>query len=180
MINRWKQIPAGMTPGGTPMYVCANCGKSEHLYGVEFPRRKVLCKECGSLNFYPWEKVEDIDMEKVSDGCHTFESLYHQRAVLFATIVNQNQDKAWKSYKHEDGELCFGGGWFIVGVDTPEGSYTYHYENKYWDLFKCKELPYGKHWDGHTDKDVIRLLSLGSYEDMKEQEWAQKTDKLPF
>ena len=86
--------------------------------------------------------------------------MYYQRCILFATIVKQNSDKAWKSYKHEDGELCFGGGWFIVGIDTPEGSYTYHYENKYWDLFECQELECSKHWDGHTDKDVGRLLSL--------------------
>lgn len=103
-------------------------------------------------------KLEDIG--DFSDGYHTFNDLYTQRAVLFATIVNQNLDKAWKSRKHEDGEPCFGGGWFIVGIDTPVGSYTYHYENKYWDVYKCVELPVAKHWDGHTDKDVWRLLTL--------------------
>lgn len=97
---------------------------------------------------------------ELSDGYHTFNDLYYQRCILFATIVNTYSKLAWKSYRHENGELCFGGGWFIVGIDTPEGSYTYHYENKYWDLFNCEELVYGKHWDGHTDKDVTRLLSL--------------------
>ena len=63
-------------------------------------------------------------------------------------------------YRGCDSKLCFGGGWFIVGIDTPEGSYTYHYENKYFDLFDCEILDYGKHWDGHTEKDVTRLLSL--------------------
>lgn len=102
------------------------------------------------------------DMWEVSDGYHTFNQLYHQRAVLFATIVNQNKDKAWKSFKHFDGKYCFdsNGEWFIVGVDTPQGSYTYHYEKKYWDMFDCKELQCGKEWDGHTDEDVTRLLSL--------------------
>lgn len=100
------------------------------------------------------------DIGEFSDGYHTFNSLYHQRAILFATIVNQNKERSWKSIRHEDGELCFGGGWFIVGVDTPEGSYTYHYENKYWDMFHCNALEYGKHWDGHTEEDVTRLLSL--------------------
>lgn len=102
------------------------------------------------------------DMGEVSDGYHTFNQLYHQRAVLFATIVNQNKDKAWKSWKHEDGKFCFdkGGEWFIVGIDTPEGSYTYHYEQTYWDMFDCEELDRGKHWDGHTEEDVTRLLSL--------------------
>lgn len=100
------------------------------------------------------------DISDLSDGYHTFKQLYYQRMMLFATLVKQNRDKAWKSLRHEDGELCFGGGWFIVGIDTPEGSYTYHCENKYFDLFDCEILDYGKHWDGHTEKDVIRLLSL--------------------
>lgn len=117
----------------------------------------------------------EIDLGEISDGYHTFNELYHQRAILFATIVNQNSDRAWKSYKHEDGKYCFdkNGEWFIVGIDTPQGSYTYHYEKKYWDVFKCKELECGKHWDGHTEKDVIRLLSLradGNIE-QKQQEY---------
>ena len=97
---------------------------------------------------------------EMSDGYHTFNGLYYQRMVLFAALVKQNKDSAWKSHRHEDGELCFGGGWFIVGIDTPEGNYTYHYEDKDWDLFDCEELPVGKHWDGHTEDDVTRLLSL--------------------
>ena len=97
---------------------------------------------------------------EMSDGYHTFNGLYYQRMVLFAALVKQNKDSAWKSRRHEDGKLCFGGGWFIVGIDTPEGSYTYHYEDKDWDLFDCEELPVGKHWDGHTEDDVTRLLSL--------------------
>lgn len=105
---------------------------------------------------------EDEDMGEVSDGYHTFNQLYHQRAILFATIVNQNKDIAWKSYKHSDGKYCFdkNGEWFVVGIDTPEGSYTYHYSKEYWDYFDCKELKCGKEWDGHTEKDVTRLLSL--------------------
>ena len=100
------------------------------------------------------------DIGEFSDGYHTFNGLYYQRMILFAALVRAYKDRAWKSYKHEDGELCFGGGWFIVGVDTPQGSYTYHYENKYFDLFECAELPVAKHWDGHTEADVTRLMSL--------------------
>ena len=96
----------------------------------------------------------------LSDGYHTFNELYYQRLILFASLVKVHKDKAWKSHRHEDGELCFGGGWFIVGIDTPEGSYTYHYEDKDFDLFECEELPVGKPWDGHTAADVTRLLSL--------------------
>ena len=104
--------------------------------------------------------VPDGGIGEMSDGYHTFNGLYYQRMVLFAALVNAHKDKAWKSWKHEDGELCFGGGWFIVGIDTPEGSYTYHYEEKDWNRFECEELPVAKHWDGHTEEDVTRLMSL--------------------
>lgn len=116
---------------------------------VEMQRRKAICEIAGVDN------IGDL-----SDGFHTFNSLYKQRMILFAALVRAYKDKAWKSYRHEDGEYCFGGGWFIVGIDTPEGSYTYHYEDNYYSLFDCKELERGKHWDGHTEKDVTRLLSL--------------------
>ncbi len=105
------------------------------------------------------------NIEDVSDGYHTFDALYHQRAVLFATIVAQNPDRAWKSRRHEDGELCFGSGsWFVVGIDTPAGPYTYHYDTTYWDMFRCKELERAPRWDGHTEEDVGRLLSLARKE----------------
>ena len=105
-------------------------------------------------------RIPDTGIGDLSDGYHTFNALYNQRLILFAALVQAHKDKAWKSHRHEDGELCFGGDWFIVGIDTPEGSFTYHYENKDWDKFDCKELERGKTWDGHTDKDVTRLLSL--------------------
>ena len=83
-------------------------------------QRELICTIAG---------IDDID--DLNDGYHTFNDLYHQRAVLFAALVKAHTDKAWKSWKHEDGEKCFGkNGWFIVGIDTPQGSYTYHYEEK--------------------------------------------------
>ena len=102
-----------------------------------------------------------VDVEKISDGYHTFADLYEQRLVLSAALA-KNNPHAWKSKRHEDGSVPFGGGWFIMGFDTDEGCYTYHYELKDWDLFQCKELDKGKPWDGHTSKDVRRLLSIPS------------------
>lgn len=107
-------------------------------------------------------EIPDGGIGEISDGYHTFNSLYRQRLVLTAALVKAHKNIAWKSWRHEDGKPCFGGGWFIVGFDTPDGSYTYHYEAKDWDLFECIELPCGKHWDGHTDADVDRLLSIPS------------------
>lgn len=128
---------------------------------TEKSRVQAICEVAG---------VSEID--DLSDGFHTFRQLYYQRMMLFAAIVKQNKDRAWKSLRHEDGELCFGGGWFIVGIDTPEGSYTYHYEDNYFSLFDCKELEHSKHWDGHTEKDVTRLLSLPTIEpERKKGKW---------
>lgn len=108
------------------------------------------------MNTYTFEveKISDI-----SDGYHTFHELYNQRAILFATICNSYHGLAWKSKKHHDGTM-FDGGYFIVGILTPQGQYTYHYKMEYWDKFKVNILEYAPEWDGHTDKDVERLLSL--------------------
>lgn len=103
-------------------------------------------------------KIDDIG--ELSDGYHTFNSLYRQRLYLFAALVNTYHLRAWKTKRHDDGELCFDGDWFLVGIETPEGQYTYHYQNEYWDLFKCKEIEKAPKFDGHTDKDVTRLMSL--------------------
>ncbi len=115
-----------------------------------------FCKD----NNIPVEKLGPIG--EVSDGYHTFNSLYYQRMVLFAALVNTYPNRAWKSHRHNDGEVPFGGGWFIVGIETPQGNYTYHYEDGEWELFHCKELEKAPEWDGHTDLDVDRLLSLMS------------------
>lgn len=140
-------------------------------------RAKTVIEQLPSAQLEGWVKVPDTGIDDLSDGFHTFRQLYYQRMMLFATIVKQNREKAWKSLRHEDGELCFGGGWFIVGIDTPEGSYTYHYEVNYFSLFDCKELERGKHWDGHTEKDVTRLLSLPSAQ--PEPRWIPCSERLP-
>ena len=114
--------------------------------------------------------MSEKDIGEFSDGFHTFNSLYHQRLILFAALVNTFPTLAWKSHKHSDGEAPFGGGWFIVGVDTPKGPYTYHYEDKDWDLFRCKEVATAPEWDGHTDMDVERVLSLSD----DESDWAAR------
>lgn len=139
--------------------------KANYDTGVYLPQLAVE----NLLNLYQQEKDKNIATDKaiaegtLSDGYHTFNDLYYQRCVLFATICNLNKDIAWKSKRHSDGEKCFDSdNWFIVGIDTPEGSYTYHYEMQYWDMFDVIELENGKVWDGHTEKDVTRLLSLGN------------------
>ena len=125
------------------------------------------------------EEMPTADVEKMSDGYHTFADLYEQRLILSAALA-KNNPHAWKSKRHEDGSVPFGGGWFIMGFDTDEGCYTYHYELKDWDLFQCKELDKGKPWDGHTSKDVRRLLSIPvDVAPVRHGRWIEK-DKYTF
>ena len=120
------------------------------------------------------DKVDDIG--EISDGYHTFNSLYNQRLYLFAALVNAYPDKAWKTKRHDDGELCFGGGWFLVGITTPAGNYTYHYELKHWGLFHCNVLDKAPEFDGHTDKDVTRVMGL---QPVKHPRWVDFNKKSP-
>ena len=92
-----------------------------------------------------------------SDGYHTFNELYHHRAVLFSVIVENFAARAWKSKLHADGTMYEG--MFIVGIETPDGQATYHYDvEPYWDLFRCREVDRAPEWDGHTPDQAIERI----------------------
>lgn len=65
---------------------------------------------------------------KVSDGFHSFDELYHYRMLYNAAFFNSLGERyeVHKSYRHADGELCFGGGWFIVMANLPTGQVSNH------------------------------------------------------
>ena len=113
------------------------------------------------LGFSPTADVVEIPeggIGNLSDGYHTFNELYHHRAILFSVICNSMPDKAWKSKLHDTGDMF--DGMFIVGIETPEGQATYHYDiDPYWDMFKVKELEKAPKWDGHTPQDAIDRIS---------------------
>lgn len=98
-----------------------------------------------------------------SDGYHTFNELYHHRAVLFSVIVNLFPNLSWKSKKHHDGTMFEG--MFIVGMNLPGGQATYHYDiDPYWDMFQCSELESAPEWDGHTpDGAISRIAGFGNF-----------------
>lgn len=109
--------------------------------------------------------------EDTSDGYHTFKELYEFRLLYNAALfnewaylvdefgVNQKQPhNIHKSWKHSDGELCFGGGWFIVMANLPTGQISNHYEAKHWNLLKIDERERADEWDGHTSQDVAKRL----------------------
>lgn len=126
------------------------------------------------------EKNKMINTNNISDGQHTFGELYEHRAKLFSVICNQESisERAWKSKLHSDGSMYEN--YFIVGISTPDGQATYHYEMKYWDLFNVKELEKAPKWDGHTsDQAINRLLSLNKKENKsKSKSIGQTIDEL--
>lgn len=104
--------------------------------------------------------IPDTGVGDVSNGYHTFNELYHHRAILFATICNMHPYLCWKSTKHFEGDMF--DGMFIVGINTPKGPATYHYDiDPYWDMFDVTVLDNAPKWDGHTPDDALdRIKSL--------------------
>jgi hypothetical protein len=110
-----------------------------------------------------------------SDGYHTFNELYEFRKTYNAALFNEWANfrinppdgsepvakfDVHKSWNHNDGQPCFGGGWFIVVATLPTGQISNHYEAKDWDLFKIPEAKNAKHpFDGHTSADVVVRLN---------------------
>lgn len=101
---------------------------------------------------------------KYSDGYHTFDELYEFRKILTAHLFSEiqrrkNTEQVHKSIRHNDGELCFGGGWFIVCANLPTGQISFHYKMEDWELFDipAKEKALFK-FDGHTSQDVLKRL----------------------
>lgn len=126
-----------------------------------FTKSKVL-NMLNDLHIEIMNKNEQVteNMGEVSDGYHTFNELYHHRAILFSVICNNYSHIAWKSLHHHDPNQPMYDGMFIVGIETPNGQATYHYDIKpYWDMFKVKELDRAPEWDGHTPTDAINRIS---------------------
>lgn len=105
------------------------------------------------------DKIKDSEeIDNINDGAHSFKDLYYHRMVLFSVICKLFSDKAWKSKLHSDGTMY--DNYFIVGVTTPDGDYSYHYDLKYWDKFNVPILDNAPVWDGHKPEDIDRLYSL--------------------
>lgn len=104
-------------------------------------------------------------MSQISDGFHTFGELYRYRMLLQAAWFNTqaewdrdestNPMKIVKSWRHHDGELCFGKeNYFIVVAQLPTGQISNHYKGEYWDLFDIPEVKRAPEWDGHTPQEA--------------------------
>lgn len=107
------------------------------------------------------QMVEELRTGDASDGHHTHNELYEYRL-----LYNAHAARGWlaagikvvKSWKHSDGQQCFGGGWFVVVADLPTGQISNHYEAYDWDLFDVPEVDQAPEWDGHTPEDAADRL----------------------
>lgn len=109
------------------------------------------------INFYR----KDMKVGKLSDGHHTFNELYEERAYLFAALCQAYRESSWKSELHYDG--TFFKGYFLAGIDTPDGTVSFHIKNKYWDIFKVRTLTEAPKWGEGDTNNLKDLLSLSLY-----------------
>lgn len=109
-----------------------------------------------------WHVLRGAPQLLISDGAHTFAELYEFRllynAVLFNEWARWGIYDVHKSRRHSDGDVPFGGGWFIVVAQLPSGQISNHYENKDWDLFDVEVREFANLYDGHISEDVITRL----------------------
>lgn len=107
------------------------------------------------------------DTDDISDGFHTFGELYDHRRALTAALVATNKYPAWRSKQHHpDGDPIFPG-YFIVGIELPTGTITYHYKLEYWDdfYFGTDDLEHAPVWDGASPAATVeRLLAAARRE----------------
>ena len=132
-------------------------------------------EQTGLKSTIPQERIGEL-----SDGYHSFDELYEFRKMYNAILFNEwarnkvpnfrwREDgetitlpkyNVHKSWRHNDGELCFGGGWFIVSAMLPTGLISNHYKAEDWDLFKVPEVEKAIYeYDGHTPQDTLTRLS---------------------
>lgn len=128
-------------------------------------------------------KIESKSLNELRDEYHSIGELYEFRKAYNALLFNEwakiRQDgqplsseyspiglkprrlyDVHKSWRHNDGELAFGGGWFIVVAMLPDGQITNHYKAEDWDLFQIPEVEKAKYeFDGHTPADTLQRMN---------------------
>lgn len=111
------------------------------------------------------ERAAAEETDAVSDGYHTFGELYDHRRALTAALAKALSLDSWRSKAHHpDDSPMFEGGYFIVGINLPTGTITYHYKLSHWDDFAgVIELAHAPKWDGAPPPaSVDRLLAWAS------------------
>lgn len=104
------------------------------------------------------DRFEEEYLEKESlNGLDTFNELYKQSYSLLSTVCKLYPNISWKSWIHTDDSMCNNN--FIIGVETPKGTYRHYCNKDLWELFDVKVL------ENHSNNceficDASVLLSL--------------------
>lgn len=101
------------------------------------------------------------------DGCtcdsyHTFDEFIELYIALCKYIGHhcQSNNGVWRSKCHSDGELAFGGSWFVLGIGKEKKTQIfYHIPIERWnETMFAETLDIAPKFDGHTSDDVIERL----------------------
>jgi hypothetical protein len=122
------------------------------------------CPDCIEACNTSWKHECAPVTKDTSDGYHTFADLYRHRMALTLALCHSGAGRTWRSKQHhpDDGPMFEGS--FIVGIELPSGTITYHYNLQHWDAFEgVRELEFAKKWDGATpDDSIVRLINYRS------------------
>ena len=138
----------------TPLENIKSLSDGYHTFDELYEFRKMY----NAVLFNEWAKAEPSHFEVKNESGSTITLVYNSHFDK-PVVPKYNVHKSWR---HNDGELCFGGGWFIVSAMLPTGLISNHYKEKDWDLFQVPEVEKALYeFDGHTPQDVlIRLRNL--------------------
>ena len=121
-----------------------------------------------AAKFDRWLAAHDAAIRaEAGDEHHTMDELYEYRM-----LYNAHAARGWladglsvvKSWRHSDGEKCFGGGWFIVTATLPTGQVSNHYAAEHWDLFDVPAVELPPEYDGHTPNVAAERLRQSAAE----------------
>ena len=104
-------------------------------------------------------KENGNSVKKISDGNHTFEDYINMRNNLFIALCNAYPDISWKAKRHfdEENDPMFNGD-FIAGIDTPEGTISFHLKLEYWEQLNVQEISNSPKYDGYGKDDVYKRI----------------------
>ncbi|MGN8049567.1 WDGH domain-containing protein [Curtobacterium sp. 22159] len=106
--------------------------------------------------------TEGGETSVAGDEHHTLDELYDYRLLYNALAANEwaahGTYPVVKSWRHSDGEECFGGGWFIVVATLPTGQVSNHYAAEHWELFAVPAVATPPEYDGHDPADAARRM----------------------
>lgn len=156
-----------MVKNGNTYHTCSICSEpceDPKPEAMEAPKKLYQLTE---VVFGSTQQTKD-SVGEISDGYHTFNELYAYRMAYNALLFNEwfkagKNDVHW-SRRHSDGELCFGGGWFVVVAQTQYGQITNHYELKDLQWFAAiEERETAAEWDGHTPEQAFDRLRQNAW-----------------